>query len=377
MTWKIVNISNPGTSIKFGADDLDKINKLFSGVDVDDVLCISDFTFSSGRMKVRSSDTTIRYWFNGSNGPADDVDLFIPPVPVSDTLSMTDLAQTIKNKTLDSSNNISAALPATVVKTDISNTFDTSHNQIFRSGRCHIRSPADDAEYWIHGQNIPNDMDLVLPLITDTDTFTDTLVAENTSATLKNKVLDSSCDISEALSVAAVSTASQSGTTNDINTTSAETDMLNYTLAGDSLCVNGSIEFKVTGYILANSGSPTYTFKIKFGGTTMYQGVTAAFGASATKIPFRIEGEIFNKNATNAQGCSASVEINDTTATTTGIGDIGSAGTVVVPVDSEGADTTKDTTIDQAVQITVTMSVNNSAVHTVVKHTKVEVFQNG
>lgn len=326
--------------------------------------------FRSGRVRITDPANTIKYIIHGSNGPVGDVDISIPPVASADTIVMEDQSQNIDNKTLGSGCDISGI--ANAVLTDRENTYSTSVNQRFASGRLHVVSPALDAEYWIHGQGIAADLDLLLPLITDTDT----LVANNCEATLSNKVLDNTCDVSDAIGASSGTVATQSGATNDINTTNAEQNMLNYTVTGGSMCVNGSVEFKITGYILANSGSPTYTFKIKFGGTTMYQGVTAAFGASATKIPFRIEGEIFNKNATNAQGASAMILINDTTATTTGIGDIGSAGTVESVFDSEGADTTKDTTTDQVLLVTVTMSVNNSAVHTVVKHTKVEVFQN-
>jgi hypothetical protein len=46
MVWKYINISNPGTSIKFGSNDMDKISQLFSGVDVDDVTIIADVILS-------------------------------------------------------------------------------------------------------------------------------------------------------------------------------------------------------------------------------------------------------------------------------------------------------------------------------------------
>jgi hypothetical protein len=163
-----------------------------------------------------------------------------------------------------------------------------------------------------------------------------------------------------------VAVGTQSGVTTDINTTASETDLLNYTVPGGSMCVNGQVKFLIWGYLLANSGSPTYTFKIKLGTTVLITYVTGSFGASATKMPFRIEGEVTNKNATNAQAGNVKIYITDTTPTTN-----------TFMRDSEGSDTTKDTTVDQVLQVTVTMSVNNSAVHTVVKHKKVEVFQHG
>ncbi len=46
MTYKIANISDPGTSTKHGADDLDKIAKLLSAQASDAVEIISSWKFS-------------------------------------------------------------------------------------------------------------------------------------------------------------------------------------------------------------------------------------------------------------------------------------------------------------------------------------------
>ena len=48
MVWKVVNISDTGTSIKHGANDLDKHSNLFNGVDVDDVTINADWEFQKG-----------------------------------------------------------------------------------------------------------------------------------------------------------------------------------------------------------------------------------------------------------------------------------------------------------------------------------------
>ncbi len=46
MTWKIINISNAGTSSQFGSDDLDKVSRIFSGQDVDDLTIVADTILS-------------------------------------------------------------------------------------------------------------------------------------------------------------------------------------------------------------------------------------------------------------------------------------------------------------------------------------------
>lgn len=169
----------------------------------------------------------------------------------------------------------------------------------------------------------------------------------------------------------------QSGTTVDTHTTSAEFDLLNYSVPGNAIGTNGSIRFTITGYILQDdAATATYTFRIKFGGTNMYQDVTAAVPDDAGgKRAVRITGEIFNKNATNAQGASMIVAVSDVNGATTGIGDISDDESFVLSaVDSEGADQAKDTTSSQTLQITCQMSVSSASTHFVTKHTLVEIL---
>jgi len=221
--------------------------------------------------------------------------------------------------------------------------FDNS----FKDNRLRIWNPADTFRYTVIGSAITADRNITLPLA-------------SSSYILPAYI--------------------QSGATNDINTTAAETDMLNYSVVGNQLGANGSVRFTITGYLLQNQATgTTYTFAVKFGTTNLWADVSPTIAQSATKIPFRIVGEVFNKNATNAQGVSGYLIVQDTTAATTGLGDISSDTNTSPPAfsgnfDSEGADTAKDTTSAQTLQVTVTMSVSNSAVHTVVKHTLVEVL---
>src|SRR6476659_256633 len=372
MVWKKVINADSGDADHHGGDSLDKVSDLFSGVDVDDVDINCDWNYRSGKLNIRNPANTFSYNVVGAALAATRT-LNLPLLTGTDTVSVTDLAQTLKNKTLDSTNVISSStsLPSDVVKTGQINTYG-DFNQVFRSGRLHILNPAQDAEYWIHGKAITADHDLSLPLIT---TDTDILVSNETAATLSNKMLDNTCDVSDAL----VGQRTFSGATVDINTTAAETDLLNYVVPASSMCTNGSVRFLISGYLLQNQATgTTYTFKVKFGTTVMWEDVSPTIAQSATKIPFRINGEISNKNSTAAQCCSGYIIVNDTTAATTGLGDISSDTNTSPPAfsgnfDSEGADTTKDTTSNQTLQVTVTMSVSNSATHTVVKHKEAEV----
>ena len=66
MTWKKANISNPGTSTQFGADDMDKVSNLFSAVDVDDVDIAADWKFRSSKKKLMNPGNTFGYTEVGS-----------------------------------------------------------------------------------------------------------------------------------------------------------------------------------------------------------------------------------------------------------------------------------------------------------------------
>lgn len=172
--------------------------------------------------------------------------------------------------------------------------------------------------------------------------------------------------------------ASTSGAAVDWNTTAAEQDMLNYSVPANALGANGCVRFTITGYLLQNGAASTvYTFKIKFGSTVLYQGVSASLVQSATKLPYRIQGEIGNNNSTAAQSFSGHIEVNDTTTgNATGLGVItDDEQAIMATFSSEGADTTKDTTAAVTLQVTVTMANSDAATHTVIKRKIVEVMK--
>ncbi len=90
-SFKEVNISNPGTSIKFGGNDLDTVTKLMNGV----AAGIPAVRFKSQnkvgfwdgigyfRNQADSRNTTIR---GQSNVPTTDLDLTLPPIVANDVL---------------------------------------------------------------------------------------------------------------------------------------------------------------------------------------------------------------------------------------------------------------------------------------------------
>ncbi len=380
---------------------------LFSGTATDDVVFNSNVYFINGKLKQKNPANDASYVITPS-AISGDKTLYLPLITATDTLAVLNLAQTLSNKTLDATCTISSALPAALAYTNVANTFteaqkitkdtDTlftfykpNNSGGYNSNQLDFNAKSStNAEYTstrfktsqIDATNGSQDTGIELSAMEAGALETVFYYEDDKLYFLNNQYLTfAETGLTAARTFTFPNTTSvlpgvvsKSGALVDINTTAAETDLLNYSVLGNSMGANGFIKFKISGYILQNQVTgTTYTFKVKFGGTTMYSGVSNSIAQSAVKQPFRIEGELYNENATNAQGLSATIILNDTAATTTGIGDIGDdEGVINAGFSSEGADTTKDTTTDQTFQVTVTMSVSNAATHTVVKHKYVQ-----
>lgn len=93
MTWKVVNISDTGTGSKFGADDTDKINKLFSGIDVDDVVINADWQFKNSKLTFDNPGQTAHYTIASSAISANRT-LTLPLITGDDVIAALNLSQT-------------------------------------------------------------------------------------------------------------------------------------------------------------------------------------------------------------------------------------------------------------------------------------------
>jgi hypothetical protein len=98
-TFKETNISNPGTSTKFGANDLDMVTKLLNGTTAGiapaKIKSQNKFGFWDGicyfRNQADTRNTTIR---GQSNTPTTDLELRLPPIVANDVLPALGLAET-------------------------------------------------------------------------------------------------------------------------------------------------------------------------------------------------------------------------------------------------------------------------------------------
>ena len=183
MTWKVVNITDAGTSIKFGADDLDKVNKGFSGIDVDDYDINSDWNFRSGKLDIRNPANTFSYNVVGAALAATRT-LNLPLLTGTDTVTVNGLAQTLSNKTLDSSCTINGTL-TNAAMINAANSFGDFDNS-FKDNRIRIWNPADTFRTTIINGAVAADRNASIPALSADDSFT----FINQAQTLTNKTID-------------------------------------------------------------------------------------------------------------------------------------------------------------------------------------------
>lgn len=138
---------------------------------------------------------------------------------------------------------------------------------------------------------------------------------------------------------------------------------------------------KIWGNALINSGTPTSTIAISFGGTTWLSDVTAAGAADADRRAWTIEFDIVVQgNSDQALGGMINIQVQAAavTAPTTGIaGDIGGTTTATASIISpfQGAAGTVDVdAADRTLAVTWTFNVSNAANQIVVEAATLELF---
>jgi hypothetical protein len=140
-----------------------------------------------------------------------------------------------------------------------------------------------------------------------------------------------------------------------------EQTVYGFNLVGGDLTATKKLRVTLRGTILANSGTPTFTFRVKLGATTLWGDISVGLGAMATRAAFMLDFILANLNVTNSQAMLGMFSISNraAAASVAGIGDIGATGLGTGMI---GGVATEDTTSTLAVAVTVVMSVNNAAV---------------
>lgn len=135
------------------------------------------------------------------------------------------------------------------------------------------------------------------------------------------------------------------------------------------------LRMRVWGNYLSNSGAPTWTFTIAYGGTTMYADATGATTADADRGAWSVEFDLIAQSATD-QALNGRVHFQTPagkTAPTSGIaGDLA----VVTSINESinGAAAVDSDAADRTLTVQVTMSVSNASVETLTQGYIVELL---
>jgi hypothetical protein len=104
------------------------------------------------------------------------------------------------------------------------------------------------------------------------------------------------------------------------NTTTARVDILNVSIPNGLMAAGNQLEFLITGTVLLNSGTPTLTFSILYGGTMIFSDASAASTADADRLAFCVHG-LISSEANADQKCGGVLNVSlvgAKTAPTTG-----------------------------------------------------------
>jgi len=164
------------------------------------------------------------------------------------------------------------------------------------------------------------------------------------------------------------------------NTTASAVHILDKTNSGVSipsgLMAAGKIlRCRIGGDMLMNSGTPTVTLTISYGGTTMFADVTSTgFTADADRRAFFIEFDLAAASLTSEAlaGTYAFQGAAGQTAAATGEGDIGGTSEQVGPI--FGTASVDSDAANRTLAVTLTMSVSNAADELVVRTATLELL---
>ncbi len=144
---------------------------------------------------------------------------------------------------------------------------------------------------------------------------------------------------------------------------STETTIYSYTVPANTMGTNKALRLTMIGDRLNDSGATkTITLRVKFGGTTLYQDVTATFAdANLNRYPWNATVVLANQDATNAQTLGGQINFGiNTTVPATGFGDLG-VDEIIAATPFVGVAGTIDTTQDRLLEVTVQHSASHAS----------------
>ncbi len=122
---------------------------------------------------------------------------------------------------------------------------------------------------------------------------------------------------------AGVTVLDKTGAILSITNTVAETSLYSVVVPAGSMGANGAIRLTIIGsYVNSTATGRTLTIRIKFGGVTIYDDVSATIAVNALSRTFSLEFLLANRNSAVAQNGIGKVMVGNVAAATAGIGDL-------------------------------------------------------
>lgn len=141
----------------------------------------------------------------------------------------------------------------------------------------------------------------------------------------------------------------------DLVNSAAETSVYSFSVTANTLATTRALRLTLFGDYLNNSGAGrTFTLRIKYGATTLYDDTTGSLTASAVRRAQQFVIHLGNTGTTNAQFLSWDWLLSNVAATTAGLGDLATA---VFGNNQGGGSAAEDSTTTLTFNVTIQHSV--------------------
>lgn len=163
-------------------------------------------------------------------------------------------------------------------------------------------------------------------------------------------------------------------TENDINNTTAETDLLNYSVPGNTLGTGKVLRITMYGDYLNNNTAGSIRWRIYYGATEIYQDLGSSAITDANRRPWTFVGYLWARSATNSQAGAGFISLGFPGGATTGIGDI--ATDEILTVDPLRTDNSaEDSTASKNYRVTVVLNAASTNISIRRTYAVVELLQ--
>ena len=193
MAFKILNLSPPdlGSSVQYGADDLDVLNKIFSGEDLsatNSVFITTTTKYADQKFKIADPSTTRSVIFKTTSGMSTDRKAIFPALSADDSILFANQTQTVTGKTIDYNQNTLLnlpTLPGGSANLHIAQTWDAI--QTFLDGDFALRNPANTFSATIKAGTQTANQTFTFPVATS-----DTILTAAATQTVSGKSISGS-----------------------------------------------------------------------------------------------------------------------------------------------------------------------------------------